>query len=68
MITYQMLQQVEGDQDSYTNYYANVYQCPLAENSVLAERSKEMDRILRKPIITIASDSNNRQPKGDKYD
>mgnify|MGYP000262292228 FL=1 len=68
MITYQMLQQVEGDKDKYANYYVNIYQSPLSENSVLAERSKEMDRILRKPIITIASDSNNRQPKGDKYD
>jgi len=68
MIPYEVLRQIEGDQDSYTNYYANVYQCPLAENSVLAERDKEMNRILNKPIITIASDSNNRQHKGDKYD
>lgn len=68
MITYQMLQQVEGDKDKYANYYVNIYQSPSSENSVLAERSKEMNRILRKPIITIASDSNNRQPKGDKYD
>ena len=68
MISYEILLQIEGDQDKHSNYYVNVYQSPLSENSVLAERSKEMDRILRKPIITIASDSNNRQPKGDKYD
>jgi len=68
MISYEILLQIEGDKDKHSNYYVNVYQTPLSENSVLAERSKEMDRILRKPIITIASDSNNRQPKGDKYD
>tara|TARA_R100000935_G_scaffold36820_1_gene57819 strand:+ start:324 stop:530 length:207 start_codon:yes stop_codon:yes gene_type:complete len=68
MISYEILLQIEGDQDKHSNYYVNVYQSPSSENSVLAERSKEMDRILRKPIITIASDSNNRQPKGDKYD
>jgi len=56
-----MLQQVEGDTDKHSNYQLNQYEFPFPENSVLIERDKEMNRILNKPIITIANDSNNCQ-------
>tara|TARA_R110001592_G_scaffold41754_1_gene136107 strand:- start:323 stop:511 length:189 start_codon:yes stop_codon:yes gene_type:complete len=61
MITYEVMQQVEGDTDKCGNYITVQYEFPFPENSVLIERDKEMNRILNKPIITIANDSNNCQ-------
>ena len=61
MITYEVMQQVEGDTDKHSNYQLIQYEFPFPENSVLIERDKEMNRILNKPIITIANDSNNCQ-------
>jgi len=55
------MQQVEGDTDKHSNYQLIQYEFPFPENSVLIERDKEMNRILNKPIITIANDSNNCQ-------
>ena len=61
MITYEVMQQVEGDTEKHSNYEFIQYEFPFPENSVLIERDKEMNRILNKPIITIANDSNNCQ-------
>ena len=61
MITYEVMQQLEGDTDKCGNYITVQYEFPFPENSVLIERDKEMNRILNKPIITIANDSNNCQ-------
>jgi hypothetical protein len=61
MITYEVMQQVEGDTEKHSNYELIQYEFPFPENSVLIERDKEMNRILNKPIITIANDSNNCQ-------
>jgi len=61
MITYEVMQQVEGDTEKHSNYELVQYEFPFPENSVLIERDKEMNRILNKPIITIANDSNNCQ-------
>ena len=61
MITYDILQQVEGDTDKHSNYQLNQYEFPFPENSVLIERDKEMNRILNKPIIITTSNNNNCQ-------
>ena len=61
MITYDIELQLEGDTDKCGNYITVQYEFPFPENSVLIERDKEMNRILNKPIITIANDSNNCQ-------
>jgi hypothetical protein len=45
MIPYNIEYQLEGDTDSYVNYYLNNYDTPSTENSVLAERNKEVKRI-----------------------
>ena len=51
MITYDVLQRIEGDTEKYSNYELVQYEFPFPEYSVLAERDKEMNRILNKPII-----------------
>lgn len=61
MITYEMLQQVEGDTDKHSNYQLNQYEFPFPENSILIERDKEMNGILNKPIIITTSNNNNCQ-------
>jgi len=61
MITYNILQEVDMDSHRYGSYYSNVYEFPFPEMPILKERDKEMNRLLRKPIITIRSDSNNCQ-------
>jgi len=64
MIPYNILQEVDMDSHRYGSYYSNVYEFPFPEMPILKERDKEMNRLLRKPIITMRSDSNNCQ-KGD---
>ena len=61
MITYNILQEVDMDSHRYGSYYSNVYEFPFPEMPILKERDKEMNRLLRKPIITMRSDSNNCQ-------
>ena len=61
MIPYNVLQEVDMDSHRYGSYYANVYEFPFPEMPILKERDKEMNRLLRKPIITMRSDSNNCQ-------
>ena len=61
MITYNILQEIDMDSHRYGSYYSNVYEFPFPEMPILKERDKEMNRLLRKPIITIRSDSNNCQ-------
>jgi len=61
MIPYNILQEVDMDSHRYGSYYSNVYEFPFPEMPILKERDKEMNRLLRKPIITMRSDSNNCQ-------
>ena len=61
MITYNILQEVDMDSHRYGSYYSNVYEFPFPEMPILKERDKEMNMLLRKPIITMRSDSNNCQ-------
>ena len=61
MIPYNILQEVDMDSHRYGSYYSNVYEFPFPEMPILKERDKEMNRLLRKPIITIRSNSNNCQ-------
>ena len=51
MITYEVMQRIEGDTEKHSNYELVQYEFPFPENSVLIERDKEMNRILNKPII-----------------
>jgi hypothetical protein len=51
MITYEVMQRIEGDTEKHSNYELIQYEFPFPENSVLIERDKEMNRILNKPII-----------------
>ena len=53
MITYTIEQQIENDTEKYSNYYLNVYQSPITENSVLAERDKEAKRIQQSFVTSI---------------
>jgi len=61
MIPYNILQEVDMDSHRYGSYYSNVYEFPFPEMPILKERDKEMNRLLKKPIITMRSDSNNCQ-------
>ena len=62
MIDYNTLQRVEEDTDKCGNYITLQYEFPFPEESVLKERlNEEMRFIMRKPIITMRSDSNNCQ-------
>ena len=61
MITYEVMQRIEGDTEKHSNYQLNQYEFPFPENSVLIERDKEMNRILNKPIIITTSNNNNCQ-------
>ena len=61
MIPYNILQEVDMDSHRYGSYYSNVYEFPFPEMPILKEKDKEMNRLLRKPIITMRSDSNNCQ-------
>ena len=55
-------QMVESDTDKCGNYITLQYEFPFPEESVLKERlNEEMRFIMRKPIITMRSDSNNCQ-------
>ena len=64
MLNYNQEVIVDSDTHRCGSYYANVYEFPFPEMPILKERDKEMNRLLRKPIITMRSDSNNCQ-KGD---
>jgi len=61
MITYEVMQRIEGDTEKHSNYELIQYEFPFPENSVLIERDKEMNRILNKPIIITTSNNNNCQ-------
>ena len=61
MLNYNQELIVDSDTHRHGSYYANVYEFPFPEMPILKERDKEMNRLLRKPIITIRSDSNNCQ-------
>ena len=61
MITYEVMQRIEGDTEKHSNYELVQYEFPFPENSVLIERDKEMNRILNKPIIITTSNNNNCQ-------
>ena len=53
---------VESDTDKCGNYITLQYEFPFPEESVLqARKDEEMRYQMRKPIITICSDSNNCQ-------
>ena len=55
-------QMVESDTDKCGNYITLQYEFPFPEESVRKERlNEEMRFIMKKPIITICSDSNNCQ-------
>ena len=59
---------VESDTDKCGNYITLQYEFPFPEESVLQARKDEEIRYqMRKPIITMRSDSNNCQ-KGEYYD
>ena len=61
MLNYNQELIVDSDTHRCGSYVANVYEFPSSEKSTLQERDKEMSRLLRKPIITMRSDSNNCQ-------
>ena len=61
MLSYNQELIVDSDTHRCGSYYSNVYEFPFPEMPILKERDKEMNRLLRKPIITITSDSNNCQ-------
>ena len=61
MLNYKQEVVVDSDTHRVGSYYANVYEFPFPEMRILNERDKDMNRILRKPIITFTSDSNNCQ-------
>ena len=62
MIDYNTLQRVEEDTDKCGNYITVQYEFPFPEESVLqARRDEEMRYQMKKPIITMRSDSNNCQ-------
>ena len=61
MLNYNQELIVDSDTHRYGSYLANVYDDPIPTKFTLKERDKEMNRLLRKPIITIRSDSNNCQ-------
>ena len=64
MLSYNQELIVDSDTHRVGNYYTNLYEFPSSEKSTVERRDKEMNRLLRKPIITMRSDSNNCQ-KGD---
>ena len=61
MLNYKQEVVVDSDTHRVGSYYANVYEFPFPEQLTVEHRDKEMNRILRKPIITFTSDSNNCQ-------
>ena len=61
MLNYNQELIVDSDIHRCGSYYSNVYEFPFPEMPILKERDKEMNRLLRKPIITMRSDSNNCQ-------
>ena len=64
MITYTIEQQIESDTEKYANYYLNVYQSPITENSILAERDKEAKRIQQSFVTSIKQSSINNNEIG----
>ncbi len=45
MITYEVMQRIEGDTEKHSNYKLVQYEFPFSEDSILAERDKEAKRI-----------------------
>jgi len=45
MITYEVMQKIEGDTEKHSNYELVQYEFFFPENSILAERDKEAKRI-----------------------
>ena len=57
-----ILDSIHNDTDKCGNYITLQYEFPFPEESVLKERlNEEMRFIMKKPIITMRSDSNNCQ-------
>ena len=55
MIPYNILQEVDMDSHRYGSYYANVYEFPFPEQSIIKHRDKEMGRMVTK--FPLSSDS-----------
>ena len=53
MITYDVLQRIEGDTEKHSNYELIQYEFPFPENSVLIERDKEAKRIQQSFVTSI---------------
>ena len=55
MITYNILQEVDMDSHRHGSYYANVYEFPFPEQSIIKHRDNEMRRMVTK--FPLSSDS-----------
>ena len=55
MIPYNILQEVDMDSHRYGSYYANVYEFPFPEQSIIKYRDNEMRRMVTK--FPLSSDS-----------
>ena len=55
MITYNQELIVDSDTHRYGSYYANVYEFPFPEQSIIKHRDKEMGRMVTK--FPLSSDS-----------
>ena len=55
MIPYNILQEVDMDSHRHGSYYANVYEFPFPEQSIIKHRDKEMGRMVTK--FPLSSDS-----------
>ena len=53
MITYEVMQKIEGDTEKHSNYELIQYEFPFPENSILIERDKEAKRIQQSFVTSI---------------
>ena len=53
MITYEVMQRIEGDTEKHSNYELIQYEFPFPENSILIERDKEAKRIQQSFVTSI---------------
>jgi len=59
MITYDILQRIEGDTEKHSNYELVQYEFPFPEASILAERDKEARRVQRSFVNSVKQSFNN---------
>ena len=59
MITYDILQRIEGDTEKHSNYELVQYEFPFPEASILAERDKEAKRVQRSFVNSVKQSFNN---------